>query len=183
MNVQYFFSPFPTIDLGDIILREISVEDAQDYFDYMSREEMAQSLTTTHRPDNLEQALEEVKYWGSLFQEKRSFYWAIALKENNRMIGTAGFNNISFANSRAEISYDLSPDYWGRGIMLRSMKRILQFADQGLGLVRIQATVITENEKSIKVLERCNFAKEGIMKKYEVVEGQHKDYYMFARVI
>ncbi|MBA2628637.1 MAG: GNAT family N-acetyltransferase, partial [Rickettsiaceae bacterium] len=63
------------------------------------------------------------------------------------------------------------------------IKGILHFADFGLALVRIQATVITDNEKSIKVLERCGFEKEGFMKKYEVVEGQHKDYYMFGRVV
>jgi hypothetical protein len=41
MNVQPFFDPFPTIDLGDIILREITKEDAQAYLDYMRNDQMA----------------------------------------------------------------------------------------------------------------------------------------------
>jgi [ribosomal protein S5]-alanine N-acetyltransferase len=183
MNTQYFFGPFPALDLGEIVLREILATDAQDYLDYMNRNEMEGFLTKENRPQTIEKALEEVQYWGSLFPAKRSIYWAIALKETNQMIGTAGFNHISFANSRAEISYDLNPDYWGKGVMLKSIKGILHFADFGLALVRIQATVIIDNEKSIKVLERCGFEKEGFMKKYEVVEGEHKDYYMFGRVV
>ena len=183
MNVQYFFGDFPALDLGDVILREIEESDARDYFEYMSNNAMEGFLTKENRPNSVEKALEEVKYWGSLFPQKRSIYWAIALKESNKMIGTAGFNLISFPNSRAEISYDLSPEYWGRGIMLKSINGILKFADVALELVRIQATVIIDNERSIKVLERTGFKKEGMLKKYEVVEGEHKDYYMYSRVI
>jgi ribosomal-protein-alanine N-acetyltransferase len=182
VNIQYFFNNFPVLDLGDIILREIEISDASDYFDYMSRKEMESFLTKDNMPESLEKATEEVQYWRSLFPSKRSIYWAIALKDTNKMIGTAGFNVISFPNSRAELSYDLSPDYWGKGIMLKSIKGILTFSDQGLEIVRVQATVITDNERSIKVLERCGFKKEGILEKYEVVEGQHKDYYMYGRV-
>ena len=115
MNVQYFFGDFPALDLGDIVLREILESDAQDYFDYMSNDSMEGFLTKDNRPSSVKKAREEMIYWGSLFRQKRSVYWAIALKKNNQMIGTAGFNLISFANSRAEISYDLSPAYWGNG--------------------------------------------------------------------
>ena len=183
MNVQYFFGDFPALDLGDVILREIKESDAQDYFEYMSNNAMEGFLTKENRPSSVEKALEEVKYWGSLFPQKRSIYWAIALKESNKMIGTAGFNLISFPNSRAEISYDLSPEYWGKGIMLKSINGILKFADVALELVLVQATVITDNERSLNVLERTGFKKEGLLKKYEVVEGEHKDYYMYSRVV
>ena len=183
MNVQPFFEPFPKIDLGDIVLREISKEDAQAYLDYMSNNQMAGFLTNENRPKTFEAALEEVSYWGGLFPSKRSIYWAIALKETNIMVGTAGFNMISFANSRAEISYDLDPNFWGKGIMLRSIKAILKFSDYTLGIIRVQATVITTNERSIKVLDRCGFQREGYLRKYELVEGELKDYYMYARVV
>ena len=182
MNIQYFFSDFPALDLGDFILREIVESDAQAYFDYMSQKEMEGYLTKENRPENVEKAREEVLYWGSLFPQKRSIYLAIALKDTNEMIGTAGFNLISFPNSRAEISYDLSPEYWGKGIMVKSINGILKFADVALELVRIQATVIIDNERSINLLNRCGFKKEGLLEKYEVVEGEHKDYYMYGRV-
>lgn len=182
MISQYLFQPFPVIDLNDIVLREITEDDAQHYFNYMSRPEMSSFLTDSNRPTTFEEALTEVKYWGSLFRNKRSFYWGIALKSNNQLIGTLGFNVIYFAHMRAEISYDLDYEYWGKGIMLKSIKAILKFADLALGLVRVQATVIKDNERSIKVLERTGFLPEGILKKYEIVEGVHKDYYMYARV-
>jgi ribosomal-protein-alanine N-acetyltransferase len=174
---------FPIIDLGDIILREIVDEDASDYLAYMSRDEMRGFLTESNMVLTIERALEEVSYWGSLFRRGYSIYWAIALKENGKMIGTAGFNSVVAAHKRAELSYDLSYDYWGKGIMLQSVKAILQYAFTRLSLVRVQSTVITDNQRSINVLERCGFAREGYMQKYEIVEGEHKDYYLYAKVM
>jgi [ribosomal protein S5]-alanine N-acetyltransferase len=182
MIIQYLHAPFPVIEVGDIILRELTEDDTEDYFNYMSRPEMSACLVESNFPSTMQHALEEVRYWGGLFRNKRSFYWAIALRDTNKLIGTAGFNNISIVNLRAEISYDLDYNFWGKGIMLKSIKAILKFADNSLGIVRTQATVITDNQRSRNVLERCGFNAEGLLKKYEVVKNVHKDYLMYARV-
>lgn len=182
MIEYYFHQNFPVLDLDDIILREINDDDATDYFEYMSRPEMSSFLSEANFPKNLDQAFSELRYWGGLFRNKRSFYWAIALKQSNRLIGTAGFNTISIVHSKAEISYDLNFDYWGKGIMLKSIKNILKFADYKLQLMRVQATVITDNERSINLLQRCGFNNEGILRKFEVINSVHKDYFLYARV-
>lgn len=183
MNITTLPNKFPLIDLGDIVLRELSVDDAEYYLAYMSREEMKPFLLDNNRPTNIEHAISEIRYWSGIFQNHRGFYWAIADKKDNRLLGTAGFNNIIYHHKRGEISYDLDPEFWGKGIMLRSIKAILKFSDLALGLVRIQAMVIDDNIRSIKLLERCNFEQEGLMKKYEIVNGKHCDYYIHARVV
>ena len=182
MNIKPFFDKFPVLDVNDVVLREIRISDAEDYFNYMSNKEMAGYLTKENRPGSIIKAAEDMAYWGGLFSSKKSIYWAIALKDNDKMIGTAGFNSIIFAHDRAEISYDLDPEYWGNGLMLKSIKAILKYSDLILAIRRVQATVIIDNERSIKLLERCNFKQEGYLKKYEIVEGEYKDYYMYARV-
>lgn len=182
MNTQCFFGDFPVIDLGNVLLREITESDAEDYYAYMNRDEMKPYLTKDNFPENIEKAKQDVLYWRNLFPNKRSIYWAIATKDDNRIIGTIGFNLIVFWHNRADVSYDLNPDYWGQGIMLKSLKAVLSFADQVLGLVRIQATVMLINDRSIKALERTGFMREGVLKKYEIVSEQYSDYYMYGRI-
>jgi ribosomal-protein-alanine N-acetyltransferase len=179
---DYLLGPFPILDLGDIVLRELTDEDAQDYFNYMSKPEMALYITEDNRPTSIKEALEDVRYWANLHRNHRSFYWGIALKSSNRLIGTIGFNVINSMHLRAEISYDLDIEFWGQGIMLKSSKNILRFADY-IGIKRVQATVITSNLRSINLLERCGFMHEGLLKQYEIVAGEHKDYYMYARLV
>lgn len=181
MIKDYLRGVFPVLELDSIVLRELVEEDAQDYFSYISKPEVASYISEDNRPSNLREGVDELRYWSNLHKYQRSFYWGIALKSNNQLIGTAGFNSISITHKRAELSYDLDSAFWGQGIMLKSIKNILQFADK-IGIIRSQATVAMGNIRSINLLERCGFTQEGILKKYEIVEGEYKDCYMYGRV-
>jgi [ribosomal protein S5]-alanine N-acetyltransferase len=181
-NTLVFYEPFPLFELeDDLILRGIRDEDAPDYLEYMRHPQVMTCLTDDNIPGSLSESLTELRYWGSLFPNKRSFYWGIAVKSTNRLIGTIGFNNINFRHLKSEISYDLDYNFWGRGIMFKALQKVAEFA-KDMNLVRIQATVITTNERSIKVLEKCGFTEEGILRKYEIVHGEHKDYYLYAKL-
>lgn len=174
------FSNFPIYDFGAYKLRQIIAEkDAPFFFKYINKEEVSDFICADNVPKNVDQAYRELQYWSSLFQMQRSYYWAIA-NENDDLIGTAGFNNISTQHLRGEISYDLDKNFWGRGIMTNVLFKILEFSFKDLDLVRIQATVGQHNPRSIKILENLNFKKEGELSKYEKLKGKHYDFYMYA---
>lgn len=181
MTAKYFFNTFPIFDLDNIVLREIYESDALDYFNYMSHNLMTSYLTDETRPSNIKQALDEVKYWRGLFIQKKSIYWAISLKKNNKIIGSIGFNAVSFCEYKAEISYDLNPNYWGKGIMFKSINKILNFSDIFLKLTNIKATVVIHNKKSINLLNKTGFKREGVIENYEIINGEYKDYYLYSR--
>lgn len=178
-----YFSSFPKFDLDDIILREIDINrDYREYYNYMTHEKVKEFVSENDLPRSLETAKEDIAYWQRLFPARRSFYWAIALKSNNKIIGTCGFNIIQFFHKRADISYDLNCEYWGQGIMHKSLEKIINFLQTAVGIKRIQATVAIDNFKSSKVVERLGFEKEGYMKQYEYLHGVHKDFYLFAKI-
>ncbi|MBP7190024.1 MAG: GNAT family N-acetyltransferase [Rickettsiaceae bacterium] len=177
------FECFPRFDIGGVELREIKSEsDGPAYYAYMNRPEVKEFITHDNVPVDLAAAVDDLNYWGGLFKRRSSIYWAIALSETGQMIGTIGFNAWNRTHNRSEISYDLDPICWGHGIMHRAMERILEFAHVEMKMMRVQATVVTENSRSIKLLERMNFEKEGVLRKYEIVAGQHRDYYMYSKV-
>lgn len=178
---RQFLEQFPVINLGDFYLREIDIHDAPNYLQYMGSPEVKEFLSSENTPQNLAHAEKELLYWASLFKNGYSVYWAISNNEDE-MIGTIGFNAIYRTHFRADVSYDLDPKYWGKGIMFRALKSIIAFAELELKIVRIQATVSTCNERSIKLLERTDFQKEGMLKKYEIVNGKYRDYFMYASV-
>lgn len=178
--MECFEKPFPIFDMGNFLLREITLKDVDNYFYYMNDPHVAAFLSVGLCPSSIEESTKELEYWSGLFRYGRGFYWGIALCDTGQLIGTIGFNYISFTNKRAEISYDLDYGYWGKGIMTRAMKKILQFAEQELGIVRLQALVVKTNIRSIKLLERCKFQYEGKLRKYEVLHGKNEDSLMYA---
>ena len=75
------------------------------------------------------------------------------------------------------LGYWVSEDYWGRGIATKAVKLISNYAFADLDMIRIQAGVLSNNPKSMRVLEKAGFVKEGIMKnaiiKKDVILDEH----------
>lgn len=181
MNQDNIFEYFPVIDLGDVTLRKISLEkDYMNYFYYITAPSVTAYLSSEDTPEDAEKAKMELGYWARLSDYRHSFYWAIAIKETNKIIGTCGFNYWNKAHNRTEISYDLDYNYWGKGIMTKSIKAISDFGLNVMKVQRIQATVATDNTPSIRVLEKSGYIREGIMKKFGMLQNKSKDFYMYG---
>ncbi len=181
MSSLDYFIKFPFFDLGDFLLRELKETDALHYLMYMGHPEVSKNVPEYLVPKSLEHAHLELRYWRDLFSSRKGFFWGIARKNNNKLIGTIGFNFINFFNKKGEINYDLSPDYWGKGIMSMALAQVMDFSNS-IGLVRVQATVLEDNARSIKLLESNGFVKEGLLQNYEYVGGNYLNSYMYAKV-
>jgi len=177
------FSSFPAFNLDSVTLRKFYLDkDYIDYYHYLTKPEVAKYLAQADIPSSLENAKTELNYWARLFDIRSSFYWGIASKDTNKLIGTCGFNYWNRDHKRTEISYDLDHDYWGNGIMTKSVEAICSFAIQTLDVRRIQATVAIDNIPSIRVLEKCGFIQESIMKKFGILHNESKDFYMYVKL-
>ncbi len=179
-----FFDYFPILQPEDnIILRQITTADAKDYFEYMNNAQVAKYLSGTNLPHSLEHSISELQYWSSVFSSRRSIYWGIALKDSNKLIGTTGFNNLWRTHARADLSYDLNFDYWGLGIMHRSLENILDFAKNEMGVLRVQASTVVSNDRSFKLLTKLGFEQEGIMRKYEYLHEEYQDARLLSKIL
>lgn len=177
------FDKFPEFEFGEYKLRQIRQSDAENYFFYMNSPQVSEYINITNRVKSVEHAKNELAYWGGMFATKRGIYWGIALKCDDKLIGTAGYNSLMLLNRKCEISYDLDHEYWGKGVMIRSWKEIIKYSFETLNLRRIQASVVKTNKRSIKLLEKLGFQKEGILRNFETLDGVNMlDSYMYAKI-
>jgi RimJ/RimL family protein N-acetyltransferase len=80
------------------------------------------------------------------------------------------------------IGYWLGEPYWGRGIMTDAVRAVSGHALSRLGFARIEAMVYEWNPASMRVLEKCGFVREGVMRKSVFKDGELIDSVMYARV-
>lgn len=107
---------------------------------------------------------------------------AIAARSDDRLLGTIGFHSVSAFNRVAEIAYDLHPQAWGRGLATSTVDVMVRWAHAQAGMWRVQATVLQTNDRSIRVLERAGFEREGLLRGYRQVRGEPGDFFMFAHL-
>jgi [ribosomal protein S5]-alanine N-acetyltransferase len=100
---------------------------------------------------------------------------------DDSLIGGCGLNDFEVGKShQAEVGYWLGKPFWGRGIMTAVVQRLCQHAFDEFGLVKIIAHVVTHNPASARVLEKCGFVQEGLLRKHFLKDGQFIDVNLFA---
>jgi RimJ/RimL family protein N-acetyltransferase len=82
----------------------------------------------------------------------------------------------------AHIGYWLGESCWGRGIATDAVRAVAALALGRLGYVRLEAPVFAWNPASMRVLEKCGFIREGVMRKSVFKDGEIIDSVLYARV-
>lgn len=181
-KLREFFRKFPTIELGNIILRDMRMNDNQDYFEYLTHPMVSQYLSDEDIPVTLQEALECVKIWGSLFYNKQGIFWTIADSSTDKLIGSIGLSSWNFYNTRAEISYDIAHDRWGQGIATKALSNVLKLAFNEMMLYRIEARTMASNAASQHLLNKFGFKKEGVLRGYRIIRGKPEDIFMYSLI-
>jgi RimJ/RimL family protein N-acetyltransferase len=81
----------------------------------------------------------------------------------------------------AELGYWLAEPFWNKGIMTEAICKFTDFAFKQYKLYRIFAEPYIYNHASARVLEKCRFICEGIMKNYAFKDGKILDMYLYAK--
>jgi ribosomal-protein-alanine N-acetyltransferase len=128
---------------------------------------------------NETEAQKIIQHFSNKFESNTGIRWGIALKGQQNIIGTCGFNNFT-KHHRANLGYDLQSAFWNNGLITEALSALLNFGFNTLELNRIEAEVMQGNLASNKVLTKLNFTNEGILKQWMFWNGKHYDMTMFA---
>ncbi|MEM9667384.1 MAG: GNAT family protein [Pseudomonadota bacterium] len=122
--------------------------------------------------------------WRAAWQRGTGATFFVFQRTDRRLAGSVGLSGIKggAANS-AILGYWLSHEFIGRGYMTEAVNIVSRWAFHSLGLSRLEAGTLPENQKSQNVLERCGFRKEGLAREYLEIAGRRRDHVLYARLV
>lgn len=164
----------PTLSTERLILRPLTLWDAEDMFEY-AHQEVTTRYLLWYPHTNISQTREHITRIKRSCMSGNSLDFAIELKETGKMIGTCGFVYIDKANRKAEAGYVLHPSYWNQGFATEALDTIIKYGFNKLDLSRIEARFIAENTASAAVMKKCGMSFEGISKKSLHLKGKLRD--------
>jgi ribosomal-protein-alanine N-acetyltransferase len=170
----------PVLELGICRLRPLQPEDAAAWYGYLSDPEVTQ--LTSYDVSSIDTVKQFIAAYVSDYDERRSSRWAIAETDSNQLIGTCGYYGWNPKDGLAELGYDLARRFWGKGVMTRAVKAVVEWGFNVLEINRIQATVMVGNSASLRVLEKCRFQQEGLLRELKICRGTPQDFWMFAQL-
>lgn len=179
MISEQYFDDFPEIKTERLLLRKLSLADAADLQSIRSDEKVMKYMDS-ERHHSLQFSENFIAENLKTYEERNGIFWAVIERSSGRFIGDFAFWKIDKKNSRAEIGYTLSPEFWGQGYMKEAMIRILLFGFNDLNLHSFEANINPENENSRKLLEKLGFKKEAYFRENYYFNGKFLDSEIFC---
>ncbi len=170
------FAAFPVLETERFLLRAVTLDDVADIFRVMSDPRVTRYFGVPPMAA-LDQAQQRVQAIQTAFQEQAGVRWAITNRANGQLVGTGGFWRLIKPHFRAEIGYELAPEWWGQGVMTEAVGAMLGFGFTSMGLHSVEAQIHPANSGSRRVLEKLGFVQEGYFREnyYDPVEARFTD--------
>lgn len=136
-------------------------------------------------PDELERSAWRVRL--ARYQDDHSQGTALAyfIYENSsgKLVGGITLGNIRYGVAQTgHIGYWIGERYAGRGLMVDAVRLLVRHAFDTLRLHRIEAACIPDNTRSVRVLEKAGFRREGLLRSYLRINGEWHDHYIYALI-
>ena len=139
-----------------------------DEYDFDAKTEMLNIGHSFERSDNWYTEIQEL-------QGKKHIRLGIFLNDGT-VIGDIALQDIDNKNRSCSIGYGLTKlEYYGKGYMTESVKLMLDYGFNNMGMERIFAATLEQNIGSQRVLEKCGFTLEGRERKAEYFGGKRYD--------
>lgn len=139
-----------------LLLRPITEYDSQNIFEIRSNIEINR-FVKRNSPKNSFEALDFILNIKKKEANKEILFFGISEKENPKLIGTVCLWKFSEDRKKAELGYELLPQFHGKGIMSEAVSAILAFGFNDLKLNQIDAFTNGENVNSQKLLKKKGF--------------------------
>jgi diamine N-acetyltransferase len=101
---------------------------------------------------------------------------AICLREGDQHIGNALLTDIDWVARHAMVGIFIgAEEHWSKGYGQQALRLILRHAFHDLGLRRVHLIVLDDNDRAIRVYEKCGFVVEGRLRQHAYKQGKFRD--------
>ena len=140
---------YPIIETERLVLRPVTLDDAEAMFEYASNQENTRYTFPTN------QSLEETKNNIAQFYLANPLgRWGIELKSTGEFIGTIDLHKMDTVLKKAAIGYIINQKYWNQGLTTEANRAVIELAFEKIGMNKLDAFHDKDNPASGKVMEK-----------------------------
>jgi len=104
------------------------------------------------------------------------------IEYQGKLVGIIGITpQTGWKKHIAEIGYWIGEPYWGKGITAEAINIMSELAFSERQYKKLFAPVLAPNKKSMRVLEKCDYALEGVLKSEVLKDGEYFDVYHYSK--
>lgn len=164
-------------------LRPLRPEDAEAVFEgWASKTEVPRWMVWS-RHQSVDDARRFLEWVAETNANGASRDWMILAPPAGEPVGTIGLRTLS--SFSYELGYVLAPSAWGRGFATEAVRAVTEAAFALEDTARVQAHCHPDNAASLRVLEKCGYEREGLLRRCQLlpnISDEPQDLFLFSRV-
>lgn len=168
------------IKAKQFIIRPFKKQDEADYAKYANNKKVAKNMLRLPYPFTAADARKRIKNFISQYKKKNPQFITLAIEIDREAVGWISANH--FTDHSCSIGYWLAEKHWGKGLMTKIVKKFIAEIFKKYKLKRIEAHVYDHNISSMRVLEKCGFQKEGVLRKKYVKNSKYLDAHVYSKL-
>jgi ribosomal-protein-alanine N-acetyltransferase len=145
-------------------IRKLTRDDLDWLVEMRTRPEVYKYIGGT-RMQNPEAIAKRLEFYLECYEKFGFGQCAMIWKETGERIGCSGLQPLE-DTGEIEVGYSLQPEFWRRGIGYECADAWLQYGFNKVGLERIVAIAVKENEGSWRIMEKCGMRFERVEEHY-----------------
>jgi ribosomal-protein-serine acetyltransferase len=161
---------FFTVD-EDITLKLLTNQNSTELFKIVDKNRvfLRKWLPWVDRKKTVEEFQSSIEKWGNKYIANTAINAGIFFK--GELVGMVAFPEIDWKGKKTSYGYWLSPDFEGKGIVVRCVKELTNYAFKTLNLNRVEISCAEDNLRSRALPEKLGFIKEGILRDNYYLNG------------
>ncbi|HEX3131009.1 MAG TPA: GNAT family N-acetyltransferase [Thermoanaerobaculia bacterium] len=146
--------PYVPLETSRLTLRRFREADLEPFLTYRNQPEVARYQSWIHW--SRDQGIEFIRDQQCVDPGDlgRWFQYAMELKEDRELIGDCGLCVKVAVPKTAEIGFSLAPEHQRKGLATEAVAAVVDYAVRELGIERIVAVVMRDNDRSAALLGR-----------------------------
>ena len=168
------------IETERLLLREFRYSDAESMMRNWVSDDEVQWMYGEPSYKTKEEVISLLDEYVGRNQSGYYYRWAVIEKESEECIGQVAYFLVDSGNRFAEIEYCVGTSFQGKGYATEATKAVIDYGFDRIGLNKVQICVRPSNVASGKVIEKCGFKKDGVLRQYFFRDGNYEDRMYFS---
>lgn len=165
-----------------LIIKDIDMSYCLDMFNNWGCDDRVSEYMLWNKNNNIDEIKRIIEIWTE--NNNKDDYCQLVIVDKQTMQGigtiTCCFNN---KHKFCSLAFCLGVDWWGCGIMIEALTEVMKYFYKNNNIHRFECEVLKDNNKCLKMLEKCGFEKEGVSKqKYFTKRNKWEDVIIYSKL-
>ena len=153
-----------TLETERLILRRISVNDAEEAFENWTNDPETAKFVTWDPHGTVEVTKELFTMWKEEYNHEHTYRWVVYVKELDTIIGTIDVVHQSNRERTCEIGYCYGSKFWGKGYATEALFKVIDFLLNEVRFDVVEAIHLITNPASGRVMEKAGMKYEATLR-------------------